>query len=755
MGKTIEYTSVLSDGKKHIHLSHKKPIFGKNGNVIGLVGISTDITELKQIQKKLREESKKSQQIFQKIIDALPVLLFWVDKNQIILGNNLQHAKAFGFKSTEQANGLSIKEFGKIQNMDSRLIDRIYKDHKNIMHDKKGKSIEYSNILADGKEHIHLSNKEPLLNEKGESIGVIGISMDITELKQTQRKLEQANAVKQEFIANMSHDLRTPITGVMGVLQDLVRLSMDTEEELTSSKQLPVEEQTQLLRQIVDEVEENSSIGLDSIDSLLQLCNEILEVTRLESGKTEVHSEAFDIINLTNDVISLLQPTAKDKKLKLEKTIDKRIPQYLFGSRKYINKILLNLISNALKFTKKGFIKIHVDCADQENISFKKGDPITLRFIVEDSGIGISKDKFETIFEHFSKLTSSYQGTYKGSGLGLYTVKQYIESMHGSIKVESEVGKGSQFIVTLPLIVDDHTDYIPTPSFKEQLLKRRKKTKLKNVTHEQVKKEGAFHILVVEDSPAAMMMVTRLLQNELNCTTDKAHSGESAVEKASQKSYDLILMDIGLPQMQGDEACMKIRALKDTKKANVPIVALTGHADDPAVKKKLLKIGMNEVLSKPASINALEKVFDEFVPKSKGVTVSDQQKPTELSNETPQQPMIAIDWDGSLHQEAIANDEKTLNELLSMLDGELRATKKVLKRAYEERNTKGLREELHKCRGSLTYLSLPELNQTMKAFHEAVKADPQDPKHLEKTFKAAMDAIEHFYKAYAEGPEDK
>lgn len=199
----------------------------------------------------------------------------------------------------------------------------------------------------------------------------------------------------------MSHDLRTPITGIMGILQDFLRLAIKTEEKLDSEILLSVDEKTQLLQQMVDELDENSQVALGSIDSLLQLCNEILEVTKLESGKVEAPLEAFDLLVLKDSVINLLQPTAKDKKLTLEKSIDPNIPQYVFGSGKYLNKILLNLISNALKFTKEGCIKLYVDLKDKAKRFFKKGDAITLTFIVEDTGLGIPADKLRRFLSTF------------------------------------------------------------------------------------------------------------------------------------------------------------------------------------------------------------------------------------------------------------------------------------------------------------------------------------------------------------------
>jgi two-component system aerobic respiration control sensor histidine kinase ArcB len=717
------------------------PLFDDQNNVIGTLCVwvkEVTCTSKEKIFEHLRM-----------IASFLPANVYWLDLNNIILGVNNKTLKAAGVHSCNELIGKTVYDL-----YPKEMADKISKHHTAAIHSNKTLQHEESILdIRTGKFKHFTTIKSPVYDDTGQIIGTVGMSLDITDRKLLEDALKKSNAVKQEFIANMSHDLRTPITGVMGILQHLIRLSMDAEEKLDSAQPLSTEEQTQLLHQMVDEVEENSTIGLASVDSLLQLCNEILEVVRLESGKAEVPMEAFDLFALTTDVINLLQPTAKDRQLKVEKTLDSNVPQYVLGSRKYLNKILLNLISNALKFTEKGMIKLQVRVAETDGKpSFKKGNPITLKFIVEDTGKGIPQDKFESIFEHFSKLTSSYQGTYKGSGLGLYTVKKYIESMRGTMTVKSELGKGSQFIVTLPFVVEDHTDYVAPLSFKQQLLKRKKKAKAIKVSPQTTRQPDKIHILVVEDSHVAMMMINRLLKDDLHCTTDIAYSGETAVGFAAKNTYDLILMDIGLPKMSGDEATVEIRAFKDSKKANVPIVALTGHAGDPGMREKLLKSGMNAVLSKPASVDALEQVFERFSSKDK--SAQPDQQPVASSTEI-KLAIPAIDWEGSLHQEVVHGDEHALHELLSLLDGELRATKQVLNEGYQKKDTKTLREELHKIRGSLTYLSLPELTETLKKFHEAVKADPQDPEHLEKTFQAAMEAIKHFQKAYAKGPIDK
>ena len=734
-GKTLEYTAVMADNKEHTHLSYKEPLLDEKGRVIGLVGISTDITELKQARKNARD-------IFQKIIDTLPVLLFWTDKDLTIIGNNSPHAQAFGFSSSKQMIGKSMRNFGEQIGLTNNSIDKIYQDHKEILETKKGKTSEYTNILADGKEHTHLSKKEPLLDEKDNAIGVIGISMDITELKETQKKLEISNAVKKEFIANMSHDMRTPITGIMGMLTDLLDCTIEIETKRDTENQLGINHTDEFLEALLHKVENNSHVALGAVNGLLHLCNEILEAARLESHTAKMPSEAFNLIALIDTVMSLVKPTAFEKNLTLTEKIDHHIPQYLFGSARYLSKSLLNLISNALKFTEKGSITVSLTLASTPKGKLKKGDKVNLTICVADTGIGIPKDKFETIFEHFSKLNPSYKGVYKGYGLGLYTVKQYVEAMHGTINVESMVGKGTQFILTLPFTVDDHTDHIKPEIDQPANLQR---PKVSAQTFDKTQPHANTRVLLVEDTSVAATVAKNMLK-KCGCQSviDWAQTGEIALKKASENHYDLILMDIGLPKMQGTEVTAKIRALDDPIKSKVPIVALTGHAD-PEQKKEFQALGMNDLIIKPATNANLTRVLSTYVfPKSQ-VT-----KPVE-TDQSDQSKTITFDWDATLKLDHVKNDENILQEYLSLMSDELKPTKKILIDAYKNKDEKTLRAELHRVRGALTYLIAPELNHTLEAFHRAVRAEPQDTKVLEETYQAAIAAIDHFQRAYAKG----
>jgi signal transduction histidine kinase/CheY-like chemotaxis protein len=557
-------------------------------------------------------------------------------------------------------------------------------------------------------------------------------------------KSNKANTAKQEFIANMSHDLRTPITGIMGMLKDLLHCADQIQLKRDSENQLRDNHASECLQRLLQKVETNSHSALGAVEGLLQLCNEILETVRLETHTVEIPLEAFDLNALVSAVINLMNPTALEKGLILRTEIANDIPPYLFGSARYLSKSLLNLISNALKFTEKGSITVSFKLSKAFDGEINKGDKIVLIVCVADTGIGIPKDKHDAIFDHFSRLSPSYKGHYKGYGLGLYTVKQYVEAMKGMITVDSIAGKGTQFTLALPFTVDDHTDHaLPEIDRPISMVS----PKVYTQTFDESQPHDNTRILIVEDTEVAATVARNMLKN-CGCRSiiDWAPTGEIGLKKATDNHYDLILMDVGLPKMQGTEVAQKIRALDDSIKSKVPIVALTGHADAEH-KKEFMAKGMNDLIIKPATNTHLIRVLNAYIfPKS---DVMNQPAKNEADK-----TKLPLDWCASMKLDNVKNDENLLQECLSLMSGELKVTKKIFVRAYKAKDIKALRDELHRVCGALTYLVAPELTHTMREFHQVVKVTPQDPKRLKETYQGAIQAIDHFQQAYAKGFRD-
>ena len=419
------------------------------------------------------------------------------------------------------------------------------------------------------------------------------------------------------------------------------------------------------------------------------------------------------------------------------------VPTFLNGLSIYLDRSLLNLISNALKFTEKGFVKVTARLPDSQVKTYHVGDTVTLQLTVEDSGMGIPKNKFDTIFEHFSRLTPAYQGLYKGAGLGLYTVKRYVEAMKGQIKVDSDVGKGTCFTLTLPFTVSDHADRQkepfrspkPKPTVDISAAKEEHATPIS-------KEKATATVLLVEDSALAAMTVKASLTS-LGCAIDVATTGTQAVSMAERNAYDLILMDIGLPDFTGVEATKKIRALSDPKKATVPIVAITGHAGNPDKRQEALDAGMQEVLNKPAQKLALESILEIYVFQKSDEPTPPRMTPSDVPAEAER---AVLDWDGCVRM--CLDDPEMAHEVLSALADHLKKTAPLLATHYANNDTRALRDTLHCIRGGVCYVKVPQLDHALNMFHEAVKAEPQDLQYVKETYAAVQQAIDAFQKVW-------
>ncbi len=757
MIKVFEDTLHWSNEKKHMLLVTKAPIFNEFDEVIGIFGIAQDITEHKTRETALQQakESVEKAQMISSELDAIiryaPDLIYWKDRHSVHLGCNDRFATFAGLSRDEVIGKTDFDMPWKNQ------ASSFQRDDDEVIETGRPKlNIQDIMLTVDGKTKIVITNKVPLRNKEGEVIGVFGIATEITKLKETEKKLrdalkaaELAVRSKSEFIANMSHDIRTPITGMIGMVQDLLNKAesigatlINTTPDAHTQKDL-----FSLLSEVVSTLKSDGDVLMDATDELLQLCNEILEVIRLESGKMVDESESFNIRELLQHNIELLKPVARHQKLNLLVHIADNIPQFLEGQRIYLDRILLNLISNALKFTKEGSVKVSLSLKQDLKSNYENGDSIYLEFTIEDTGIGIPKDQFSVVFEHFSRLTSSYSGIYKGSGLGLYTVKQYVHAMKGTISLVSQVGQGTCFTVKVPFKVSDHADRLaqsiqPIPKLKRSLTsKDNLRTMLLDTPDLDVEK---VRVLVVEDNLAAAIAV-KLALKQLNCVVNVAENGKQALQKAAKGSYDLIIIDLGLPDISGMDVTRKIRAFSDQEKAKVPIVALTGHLGDEQRRQECYEAGLDEILHKPATRLALETILQRFIF-SDVKEIATRSATVEVSQtNTATDTLPIIDWEACLRM--YSNDLQFTQKLLLTYEKELKVTQRILKKAYAKKNIKAMREELHRSLGGVCYLRLPQLELALSRLQEMLKIDgPQDQKHVEDAYLDLQKAMKAFWK---------
>jgi len=512
-----------------------------------------------------------------------------------------------------------------------------------------------------------------------------GIAQDITEdkaiaanLAQQKELAEKANQVKSEFIRNMSHDLRTPLTGIIGMAGIL-------------AQQLPDGENKQAAFEVKKSTEE-----------LLKLFNQIIEITTLETGEIANKEVAFAVKDLIASIASMVMPRIKYKNLELIIDIDPLLPELIIGNNVFIHRIILNLVGNAIKFTDKGSITIRVKTVTQNKTTLK------LKIFISDTGIGIPADQITTIFESFKRLQPAYEGVYEGAGLGLYIVMQLLKTLHGTIHVDSTLGKGSCFSCIIPLKKSLEKTIVTSansPLFnKETSLIGSIKDYEQSVTNEQSTHiaSSSPKILLVEDN-LLVQKVTLANLTKWGYEVTTASTGAEAIKQASQYSYDLIFMDVGLPDISGCVAVATIRK-QNAHNKKIPIIALTAHNDNE-IATQCLKAGMNKVLTKPLIQETAQQIFKEFFKSS-----------------VSQLPII--DW--QLTYQLVNGNIELSKELMAMLIDELPTTKAHMQSAFYVNDMTTLRNITHKLHGGLKYCGAPRLKAAIEQLEISLKKDTRE-----------------------------
>lgn len=379
----------------------------------------------------------------------------------------------------------------------------------------------------------------------------------IQELKDTEQKLtiekehaEASEKAKQLFLAKMSHEIRTPMNAILGFAR-LLEGSTDSAEQ---------HDYTQII--------------IKSGEDLLVILDDILDFSRMEAGKIVFENLPFKIRDIVRTTTLMVESRAAEKGTKIGSYVDERIPDVLLGDSVRLNQVLLNLVSNAVKFTTQGEINISIKMLSENS------DFITIDFRVKDTGIGIPAEKQERIFESFEQVTNDPSRKFGGAGLGLSIVKQLVKLQKGELSVASKPGVGSEFSVRLSFKKLKQNDAIVIP-----------------LAEQAAPETGhGINVLVVEDNAINRMLVIKVLKNH-GFTIDVAENGLVALEKLKTNEFDVILMDLQMPEMDGYEATRKIRQLIDHKK-DIPIIAMSAHTFKGEYEH-CIDIGMNDFVSKP------------------------------------------------------------------------------------------------------------------------------------------------------------
>ena len=522
---------------------------------------------------------------------------------------------------------------------------------------------------------MHKDSLETLVDERTEQILEANreLAQQAVEHVEARELAESASRVKTDFLATMSHELRTPMSGLLGV----INLIKDTE---------------------VSKLQGDYLNTLEVIsNTLLEILNDILGYSQIEAGKLVVSNADFDIHFVIGDMITVLRPVADKKYLYLMADISPSVPRVLYGDAGKIRQILLNIMGNGIKFTNKGSVKLNVIRQPSAH-----GSDIRLLFTIEDTGIGIPKHLHKNIFEAFNQGMVSTSQQYGGTGLGLTICKRLVTLLGGEIICSSTLGGGSVFSFEIP--------------FKQNLLSLARADDDSTVAELYVKRTEKLNILVVEDDPIYRMVLRAYLEKEKHKVTE-AGDGDEAVILVSNHDFDVVLMDLRMPKLNGIQASMMIRELPSPRSL-VPIIAISAHTN-PQKAEDVIGAGMNGFIAKPVNPMKLEEVVQQVVFQQVEFVFA---QPTVLQGTYPH------GWDcyDLLLQDAeFIGIEKTKikTDLFLKTAGEtLEAVNKAV--ASGDRDT--VRESMHKLKGAASAVGLYPLSDSASALEALARDETED-----------------------------
>ncbi len=647
------------------------------------------------------------------IIETMSGNIFWKNKEGKFLGCNKNVLDLFQLNSQEDIIGKTNADI-----MPLHFAEASEANDRKVLEAGKELVFEEEGVSLNSEKAIYLTRKAPLRNIYGEVVGILGMSLDITELKQAKEIAEQANILKSEFIENMQHDIRTPISGIYALL-DAAYKSHDMEE---FKKYLP-----HLLK---------------ASRELLEIHNAVIDFDDIEYGDKPIYDRKFSLLALLYSTIHLNSAAAIAHESTLILDVDNEVPDVVKGDDYRLKKILINLIGNAIKFTEKGKVTVHV------SLIHRKDKQVTIRFAVEDTGIGISEDKLPAIFEKFTRLNPSNRGKFKGSGLGLHIVKKFVSEIGAELDVKSVINEGTLFTVDtvfkLPLVQQlagekSHQelkrsliiDIAQTEYGEKRTLTTEPSVQL--LSSKAMMTESAaetIRVCLIEDSSIAMMAAENILKRlDYPCHIEKAVNVAEAKEVLKRSVFDVVICDLGLPDGTGFDILTEIKANNSHTNYKTPFIALTAHSDD-ARREQARSVGFLGFYNKPLTEDMAKKIIADH-----------------LANED-----TIIDIVGM--SDMFGGDELTALDMIKKLLSSFKEEKILFKDAFQHNDYTRARALFHKFRGGISYVMAPELNKIAMLLHDEVKTYERNDKpltdlvsQLNALFKA-VDDVEHWLKVY-------
>lgn len=579
----LEYTvERFEQAKQGRPQSYEIQTIHKDGHIVDVdvtnvpIYVEDDLVGVYAIVQDVTEQNEQINQIY-KLSNQQELILNSVSEG--IVGVDLEGRTIFANPSAARMLGYDISEM--VGQKQLLAFEQSGPDGSPIMSGgtpiwqtlQEGCTLQRDEAVLWRKDHTSFlaSYRVTPIMDHGVRVGMVIVFRDRTEehkIIQAREIAEQADRAKSEFLAIISHELRTPMNGMIGMMELLAEtLEQDVQKEY-------------------------AGIIMNSSNELLKIVNELLDFSKIEAGRMELEYEAVHLGDLLTQVAELFEPVAVEKKITLITELDRNLPQAIISDGSRLRQVLVNLVGNAVKFTEKG--SVHISA---RQILSPDPEKLVIGFKVKDTGLGIAEDEQSRLFQPFSQIRNQSRQRYGGTGLGLSICKKIVELMGGTIEVQSEPGEGSVFFFTVVLNASDYPEIQPNTVSPEKEYSS------------QEAKYGPLRILVAEDHDINRKLLLAILKRR-GYEADIAHNGEEAVKQAALHDYDLIFMDVNMPLLDGMEATRQIRE-NGANPALPVIVAVTAFAR--AEEKELcLQSGMQDFISKPLHLQDVEQQLDKW-----------------------------------------------------------------------------------------------------------------------------------------------
>ena len=648
---------------------------------------------------RLARQMQESEQRLKQFLEVVPIAVFVTDAQGKFYYANQAAVDLFG----EQIRADSYQHILRKIEVYRFPSGEPYPDEERplyrALHGQTG-LVDDMELRVGNRSTLLLSSARPVYDADGTIQYVVSSSLDITDRHRSQLRLqeakemaEQAARVKENFLANMSHEIRTPLNAILGFsnLLELTPLNADQSDYVHAVR----------------------TAG----KNLLTIVNDILDLSKIEAGMLQLETIPFSIASLVDSLHMMLQPSAAEKGITLRVRTDPALPPVVLGDPTRLTQILLNLAGNSIKFTERGSVSVSVELRSHD------AERVWVRLAVEDTGIGIAPHMLPHIFERFRQESDFTTRHYGGSGLGLNIVKSLADMQGGRVWVEHTSEAGSLFVVELPYAV------APENSLSE----------LTPLGDQEAVPDESFRLLVVEDNVMNQKLAVAVL-NRLGFRSEVAENGQKALEKLRERSYDVVLMDIQMPIMDGYETT---RLIRNELRSDVPIIAMTAHAL-VGEREKCLRAGMNDFIAKPFQLDELRRVLRKYLASSL----------TLPGAETAANPAPPAAFDLSYLTTITGDDPEALAELLGAFLDQTPAQLSALRDALARSDGPGLGRAAHAMKASVQMLGLQNTTaQLVDIQQRAAQPDADVPalaplvRDVSATLERELPAIEAAWRA--------